>query len=126
MLDAFLDEHLRLGFDGTILLQTLEQFGFEVERNPTLVHRLRRQEVSVGSGIHVAPALEPMTPSTDKFRDFFRSCKEGAIDEVELYILAAQVFTLFKNLYLSLALIRFKFPLFIAVFFLFCFLAFAK
>jgi hypothetical protein len=95
VLDAFLDEHLRLGFDGTILLTTLEQFGFEVERNPTLVHRLRRHEVSVGSGIHVAPSLEPMTPATDKFRDFFRACKEGALDEVELYIMAGQVCILY-------------------------------
>lgn len=89
-LDLFLDQKLRLGFDGNILLTMLQQFGFDVERNPEMVQRLRRQEVRAGTNWRAGPFNDPMQPNETKVRDFHQACAEGDMEETELYILAGQ------------------------------------
>ena len=75
-LDLFLDQKLRLGFDGAILLTILGQFGFEAERNPELVQRLRRQEVRAGTNWRPGPFNDVAVANENKVRDFHQACKE--------------------------------------------------
>jgi hypothetical protein len=90
-LDAFLDQKLKTGFHGPVLLRTLEQFGFSASRNPSLVHRLKNSELAVGSrGRESAPQHDPMTRPEEQQRDWWRVCAEGAIEELELYLTAGQ------------------------------------
>jgi ankyrin repeat protein len=89
-LDAFLDERLKLGFHGPVLLRTLEQFGFSARRNPSLVQRLKHSEVAAGRGWRGAPQHDPLVRPEERQRDWWRVCSEGACDEVELYLAAGQ------------------------------------
>eukprot|EP00618_Florenciella_parvula_P017900 CAMPEP_0119490846 /NCGR_PEP_ID=MMETSP1344-20130328/15893_1 /TAXON_ID=236787 /ORGANISM="Florenciella parvula, Strain CCMP2471" /LENGTH=421 /DNA_ID=CAMNT_0007526043 /DNA_START=285 /DNA_END=1547 /DNA_ORIENTATION=- len=82
-LEAYLDNKLRMGFDGAVLVEVMASFGFPPEKNPSLIQRLRRNEVSAGSQLAPAAIIEAKRP---RCRDFFQACEEGSLFEVKLYL----------------------------------------
>ena len=82
-LEHYVDNKLRMGFDGAVLVEVLASFGFPPEKNPSLIQRLRRNEVSAGGQLGPAAIIRPERP---RCRDFFQSCEEGNLFEVRLYL----------------------------------------